>query len=265
MKSPDFPLVVMLLRGQPAPGLPFLRQLHWIVTGDPASEQTVAQLMDAATGDGTRPGELWRYTAPYRGLSAMEEKDSGYFFGRGRETVEVIRGLEAASDKLPVLLGNSGVGKSSLALAGVLAALARQAWPETAENADAWPQGFNDSRRWCVLKLKPGAEPIRALVEPFLRTWQFDPTDPLLETRKGEWIENLINGRNTLKGLLDATEGRRQELGQPKPPSFLLYVDQGEELYVRAEERQRHRFSELIAEGLADPRHCATVKSCILA
>jgi TIR domain len=27
-KSPDFPLVVMLREGQPAPGLPFLRQLH---------------------------------------------------------------------------------------------------------------------------------------------------------------------------------------------------------------------------------------------
>src|SRR5262249_17928058 len=41
---------------------------------------------------------------------------------------------------------------------------------------------------------------------------------------------------------------------QTKPPAFLLYVDQGEELYVRAEEHQRHRFSEVIAQGVADPR-----------
>jgi hypothetical protein len=34
---------------------------------------------------------------------------------------------------------------------------------------------------------------------------------------------------------------------------FLLYIDQGEELYVRAEEGQRRRFSELIAQGVADP------------
>jgi hypothetical protein len=39
-----------------------------------------------------------------------------------------------------------------------------------------------------------------------------------------------------------------------KPPAFLLYVDQGEELYVRAEEQQRRRFSQLIAHGVADPR-----------
>jgi hypothetical protein len=39
-----------------------------------------------------------------------------------------------------------------------------------------------------------------------------------------------------------------------KPPAFLLYIDQGEELYIRAEERQRHRFSEIVAQGLHDPR-----------
>jgi hypothetical protein len=39
----------------------------------------------------------------------MEEKDSDYFFGRERETVEVLSLLAAAADRLPVLLGNSGV------------------------------------------------------------------------------------------------------------------------------------------------------------
>ncbi len=128
---------------------------------------------------GTTPRELWRHTAPYRGLAAMTEFDSDYFFGRGRETVETIGALAATSDKLSVLLGNSGVGKSSLqAQAGAIAALMRQAWPETTEAPGAWPQVFNDSRRWCFLKLKPGTEPVRALVEPFLWTWQLDAVDP---------------------------------------------------------------------------------------
>jgi hypothetical protein len=254
VKQHDFPVVFVLLDGQPAPGLPFLRQLHWIITADPASEKSLAQVMDAAAGGGAPPGDLWRHTAPYRGLAAMTESDADFFFGRGRETADVIKALAATPDKLPVLLGNSGVGKSSLAQAGVLAALLRQAWPETAGSVGAWPQAFNDSRRWCVLKLKPGTEPIRSLVEPFLRTWQLDPTDPRLETRQSEWIENLIEGRNTLKGLLDATEGRLQELSQPKPPAFLIYIDQGEELYVRSEERQRRRFSEILAHALGDLR-----------
>lgn len=254
VKFPDFPVILVLLEGQTAPGLPFLRRLHWIVTPDPSSEKDVARLLDAAAGAGMRLGEMWRYTAPYRGLAAMEEKDSDYFFGRERKTVDVITALASAPDQLPMLLGNSGVGKSSLAQAGVLAALKRQAWPEGADAPDAWPQAFQESRRWCFLTLKPGTEPLKALVESFLDTWQLGSTDPERVKQQNGWIELLRDGRATLRDLLDATERRYEELDRVKPPAFLLYVDQGEELYVRAEERQRLRFSELIAQSIADPR-----------
>src|SRR5215467_9065049 len=191
VKQRDFPVVVVLLDGQTAPGLPFLRQLHWVITADPASEQSLGQIMDAADGDGAPPGEIWRHTAPYRGLHAMTESDADFFFGRGRETAEVVGALAAGVDTLPVLLGNSGVGKSSLARAGVLAAMMRQAWPEPAEAPGAWPQMFNESRRWCFLKLKPGAEPVRALVEQFLRTWQFDSVDPGRAELQSNWVSRL--------------------------------------------------------------------------
>jgi hypothetical protein len=138
----------------------------------------------------------------------------------------------------------------------VLAALKRQAWPEgLARPAPAWPEAFKDSRRWCFLTLKPGIEPVRALVEPFLGTWQFDAVDPRRAELLSSWVSKLIDGEVTVRDLLDATEARyRDALYQPKPPSFLLYIDQGEELYVRAEARQRRRFSEVIAQGVADPR-----------
>ncbi len=255
VKEPAFPLVPLVLDGQPAPGLPFLRQLHWIVAADPASEHSLTLLMDAADGSGTTPRELWRHTAPYRGLAAMTEADSDYFFGRARETAEVIRTLAAMPDKLPILLGNSGVGKSSLAQAGTIAALMRQGWPETAQAPGAWPSPFNASRRWCFLKLKPGTEPVRALVEPFLWTWQFEATDPKRAKLQSSWVGELLDGKVTLRDLLDATQARyRDELHQPEPPAFLLYIDQGEELYVRAEERERRRFSEILARDLGDPR-----------
>src|SRR4051812_41429943 len=50
VKDESFPVILVLLDGQPAPGLPFLRQLHWVVTPDPASEHSLANLMDAAAG-----------------------------------------------------------------------------------------------------------------------------------------------------------------------------------------------------------------------
>jgi TIR domain len=254
VKLPDFPVILVLLEGQTAPGLPFLRQLHWIVTPDPASEKDVAKLLDAASGSGTRLPELWRYTCPYRGLAAMEEKDSDYFFGRERETVDVLSTLAAAADRLPVLLGNSGVGKSSLAQAGVLAALKRQAWPEGVDTAPEWPRAFRESRRWCFLTLNPSTEPLKALVESFLDTWELGATDPERVKQQNGWIELLRDGKAMLRDLLDATERRYKELDRTKPSAFLLYIDQGEELYVRAEERQRRRFSEVIAHGVADPR-----------
>src|SRR5215216_3013116 len=255
VKQLDFPVVLLLLEGQPAPGLPFLRQLHWVITPDATSEKSLTLVMEAAAGGGAPPGELWRHTAPYRGLSAMTESDADYFFGRDGETAEVIGALAATPDKLPIVLGNSGVGKSSIAQAGVLAALMRQSWPETVEAAGRWPQAFSESRRWCFLRLKPGAEPVRALIEPFLWTWQFDAVDPKRAELLSSWGSRLINGKVTLRDLLDATEARyHDELHQPRPPAFLLYIDQGEELYVRAEERQRHRFSEIVARGLGDPR-----------
>jgi hypothetical protein len=69
-------------------------------------------IFDGAAGAGINPGELWRYTSPYRGLEAIEEKDSDYFFERARETVEVLNAL-AAPDRLPVLIGQilAGAGR----------------------------------------------------------------------------------------------------------------------------------------------------------
>jgi Novel STAND NTPase 1/TIR domain len=255
VRSSNFPIILVLLEGAIAPGLPFLRQLHWIVTADPASENDVARLIDAASGKpASRPDELWRYSSPYRGLAAMQETDSAYFFGRERETVDALSALAAAPDQVPVLLGNSGVGKSSLARAGMLAALKRQAWPEGGDTAPEWPPAFRESRRWCFLTLHPGTEPLKALVETLLDTWQLRATEPERVEQQNGWIELLHDGKAMLRDLLDATERRYEELNQAKPPAFLLYVDQGEELYVRADERQRRRFSEVIAQGVADPR-----------
>jgi TIR domain len=108
VKEQDFPVVLVLLEGQQAPGLPFLRQLHWVITADPASEKSLAQIMDAASGGGARPVELWRHTAPYRGLSAMTESDSDFFFGRARETAEVATRLRRRPISSPFLSATPG-------------------------------------------------------------------------------------------------------------------------------------------------------------
>lgn len=58
---------------------------------------------------------------PYPGLASYGDDDAGLFFGRTREVELIIANLRAA--RLTVLYGPSGVGKSSLLHAGVVARL----------------------------------------------------------------------------------------------------------------------------------------------
>src|SRR5947209_14133281 len=62
---------------------------------------------------------------PYKGLQPYEEKDREYFFGRERDTEIIASNLYASS--LTVLYGASGVGKSSVLLAGVVPKLKQDA------------------------------------------------------------------------------------------------------------------------------------------
>lgn len=61
-------------------------------------------------------------TCPYRGLAPYREEDQPYFFGRTREREIIISNLYAAP--LTIFYGASGVGKSSVILAGVVPQLA---------------------------------------------------------------------------------------------------------------------------------------------
>ena len=184
----------------------------------------------------------------------MEQKDSDYFFGRARETVEVISCSRGEPRQDPHPSRQLGVGKSSLAQAGVLAALIRQAWPETIEDSYVWPDLFHNSRRWCFLTLRPGTEPVRSLVEVFLETWQLDRTGTEWPERRAEWSDKLIAGQAHVarSGRSDQTATCRAAAS--RAGTYLIYIDQGEELYVRAEAQQRRRFSELLKQGVADPR-----------
>ena len=54
---------------------------------------------------------------PWPGLRAFSESDSEFFFGRERETVDLLRLVQRAS--VVVLYGQSGLGKTSLLQAGL--------------------------------------------------------------------------------------------------------------------------------------------------
>ena len=66
---------------------------------------------------------LWKLVNPYRGLEAMTEANADYFYGRTNETAAIFTALAEKPGRCPILIGASGVGKSSVAQAGVLSAL----------------------------------------------------------------------------------------------------------------------------------------------
>jgi hypothetical protein len=72
----------------------------------------------------------------------------------------------------------------------------------------------------CSLRLP--ARPLKALVETFLDTWQFDAGDPARIKHRNEWVELLLNanGKTTLPDLLDETERSYKKLDRIKPPPF---------------------------------------------
>ena len=65
-----------------------------------------------------------REVCPYVGLQPFEAADRDYFFGRERDQRIIISNL--LSSPLTILYGSSGVGKSSVLLAGVVPQLRKE-------------------------------------------------------------------------------------------------------------------------------------------
>jgi len=84
-------------------------------------------MIDAILGAASINGTVWEHD-PYRGLRVFDLEHAPIFFGREREICalqELLRQRAATGCAFAVVVGASGSGKSSLARAGVAAALVR--------------------------------------------------------------------------------------------------------------------------------------------
>jgi tetratricopeptide (TPR) repeat protein len=251
-----FPLVPVIAANAQAPGLPFLRRLNWVEAPVVTEDRTLHRLLAALKGESIATATpLWKLVNPYRGLEAMTEANADYFYGRGTETAAVLTALAEKRGRIPILIGGSGVGKSSVARAGVLSALKSMQWPGgEGDPARAWPAGLKNSRTWLSLVVRPGEAPLEALAAAFIRFWQLDERDPDHAGLPRKWAERLASGDNKLADLINTTQGELEKRAGEAPQRMLVYLDQGEELYTRAAPLQARRFTEILAEGLKDRR-----------
>ncbi|WP_275439075.1 bifunctional serine/threonine-protein kinase/formylglycine-generating enzyme family protein [Archangium violaceum] len=171
---------------------------------------------------------------PYRGLQAFEAEHRALFFGRRREQREVLERLRAESFLL--VAGDSGVGKSSLCLAGVL--------PRVVDGA------LEDGRRWRGVRLVPGRRPASALAAALA---------PVLGADEEGLVASLRADPTGLARRLRAH--LRQEEG------LVVYVDQMEELVTLAGDAEAAQAGLALgglAEGVSGVRLLATCRSDFL-
>jgi type II secretory pathway predicted ATPase ExeA len=93
-------------------------------------------------------------TEPFFGLKAIDESRSYLFFGRERETQELIERLSGTH--LLMVTGDSGSGKSSLVRAGLVPRWRGGALAELKRRR-------SDKEIWHVIETRPGRNPHRAL------------------------------------------------------------------------------------------------------
>ncbi len=113
---------------------------------DPAARPASADALALALATAGGAAAPARVDNPYRGLAAFGAEDRALFFGRGADVgaiVDRLRGEQAV-----IVVGDSGVGKSSLVRAGVLPAIAAG--------------GLGGERAWATATLRPGADPVAA-------------------------------------------------------------------------------------------------------
>lgn len=173
---------------------------------------------------------------PYPGLNAFAPEDAGIFFGRDIEIEAFLDRLHRMADgpwrRVPAagseygalaIIGPSGSGKSSLAMAGLVPRLMQRAG-------------------WCVLpEMRPTDSPSdeleRVFENAYKRIRQVPPPD---------LADQLTQAPLTLLKALRAATPQEFRF-------FLLVLDQFEEVFTRTGEGERMQFFERL-KGLLQPR-----------
>ncbi|MEV8437971.1 TIR domain-containing protein [Actinosynnema sp. NPDC051121] len=210
---------ILPLRTTPDPHPLLDRQQHSDFGQDPVeARKWLLATLKRIDADGG--GEWHDGDNPYPGLEPFTEKLTGLFFGRASETRDLAARVRADAGRgVVAVTGPSGCGKSSLLRAGLVPALGD----------------------WlCLTPWQPGDDPVSALAKAVTATarrhelpWRLEDVRTRLGTDHGL--------RHLAEELL--TDG-------PRRPRLLIPIDQGEELFTRADDGERARLGRLLRRAL---------------
>jgi len=163
---------------------------------------------------------------PYPGLDAYREKWAGSFFGRAALVEDYTKKLR--KQRILMIIGGSGSGKSSVALAGIRYGL----------HGD--PNIERHKRIWLAPEpITPGKSPVAALIQSMADI--LAPVGHSSEELTKSWMEDIRSAPGAVKALC----GTRP---------MLLVVDQFEELFTLCRDPAEHKvFGELLLGLVAEP------------
>jgi Novel STAND NTPase 1/WD domain, G-beta repeat len=143
---------VELLRGAPAADTEVEVEGESQTASDPVEVLSVQSIEEVSAAEDTRQLTVNVQRSPYKFLNYFETKDADLFFGRDQEIRELQRKFHRS--RLLVLHGESGAGKTSLILAGLI------------------PQLPADG--YIPVYVRALEEPTRVIKETMLREWGMD-------------------------------------------------------------------------------------------
>ena len=186
--------------------------------------------------------------SPYPGLEAFSPKQAAIFFGRGRETDQLIELQRDTRLRFLAVVGASGSGKSSLVAAGLIRRLKDGALPGSAA--------------WQYISFKPGERADEEGNCPFLALAH--ALKAVLENsglRDVDLAQDLRADPELIFELTDKALANR-----PPTAELILFIDQFEELFTLvADEKRRDSFILLLRTVVEKPdsrvRTIATMRS----
>ncbi len=167
--------------------------------------------------DAPAPGE-----PPFKGLEYFGENDADKFYGRELLTAK-LAGKLRLSRFLPIIIGASGSGKSSVIRAGLLPTLRRGT---QLVDGTLPPEG---SRSWMTYTFTPGAKPLDALAAALTR-------DEESATATTTLIDDLAIDKRSLHLRSLKLLSRR-----PDAQRLMLVVDQFEEIFTLTKDESERR------------------------
>lgn len=184
------------------------------------------------------PGDADR--SPYRGWQSLESVDAAVYFGRDAQIQRALDELRSMRDtgleRMFVILGASGVGKSSFLRAGLLPRLRR------------------DDRRFLTLNVvRPERRALTGDTGLARSIHRLRDEVGLRVPSLGE-IKNAIHDSDQLRGWLAEAVAAARVLvpGLERPPTLVLPLDQAEELFGVDAGEEGQAFLELLGRLLTD-------------